>query len=344
VILHIIPCSNVARFLDLKPAADWGCTAFLSLATAISSSTFVAVVVGFKKRSDCTPCAIRAAKSVLSTAANQSRESIINILAVTEMLVAPPPLPGLEQDGVETDDEDDFIEEEVEINIRSSAATSLANEEIPRDRFTLQFHDHHLEKAFAAWHNNNLTRMDVFGLSLSLCSAIFMLFAPYSAFNKVSRATGVSAWWSVPAVLPLLLFTTPRSRAFYAKHREMIIIYVFAFVTHWQFHVENYMNCVEESTFTRALYLHGFSWLGVLILMFQMRFKLLLPLTLACFAVDFSLIPKICTTFYPETSLTACIGFDVVRMGFLVLIGPLTLAWWMEKHSRKFFFARLHGH
>jgi hypothetical protein len=326
----------------LKPAADWGCTAFLSLATSISSSTLIAVVVGFKKRSDCTPVSIKAAKTLLNTAAIHSRESIINILAVTEMLVAPPPLPGLDQDGLETEDDDDFFEEDVEV--RSSGAISLADEDIPRGRFTLQFHDPRLETAFAAWHNNNLTRMDVFGFILCLCSAVFILFAPYTAFNRVSKASNVHAWWSILAVLPLLLFSTSKSRIFYTKHRELILIYVFLCTTNWQLHVENYMDCVEPSMFKRALYLHGYSWLGVLVLMFQMRFKLLLPLTLGCFAVGFSLMPKICSRFYPETSLAACVGFDLVRMGILILIGPLTLVRWMEKHSRKFFFARLQGH
>ncbi|KAL4541208.1 hypothetical protein Ndes2437B_g05589 [Nannochloris sp. 'desiccata'] len=261
------------------------------------------------------------------------------------MLVAPPPLPGLEGDNTEDDDDDDdFIEEEFEINSRSSAAVSLADEDIPSDRFTLQFHDYRLETAFAAWHNNNLTRMDMFGFILCLGSAIYILFAPSTAFNKVAKATGVHAWWSIPAVLPLLLFTTCRSRLLYTKHREMILIYVFLFTTHWQMHVENYMNCVEPSIFTRSLYLHGFSWLGVLALMFQMRFKLLLPLTLACFAINFSLMPKICETYYPQTSLSVCVGFDLVRTGSLVLIGPLALVRWMEAHSRKFFFARLQGH
>jgi hypothetical protein len=273
-----------------------------------------------------------------------SRESIINILAVTEMLVAPPPLPGLEQSGIDSEDDDEeFIEEEVEINSRSSGAISLADEDIPRDRFTLQFHDPRLETAFAAWHNNNLTRMDMFGFLLCLCSAAFILFAPFTAFNKVAKATGVHALWSIPAVLPLLLFVTPRSRVFYTKHRELIIFYVFLFTTHWQLHVENYMNCVEPSMFTRALYLHGFSWLGVLSLMFQMRIKLLLPLTLTCFAVAFSLMPKICERYYPESSLMACVGYDLVRTGILVLVGPLTLIRWMEKHARNIFFARLQG-
>jgi len=342
-LFSIFPCSNPSRFLDLKPAADWGCTAFLSLAMAVSSSTLIAVVVGFKRRSDCNPISIRAAKNVLSTAATKSRESIINVLAVTEMLVAPPPLPSLEGDNTESDNDEDFIEEEVAINSFSSSGLVLAHEDIPRDRITLQFNDHRLEAAFAAWHNNNLSKMDMFGFTFCLASAIFILFVPYTAFNKVAQATGVHVWWSIPAILPLLLFTTSRSGWFYTKHREMILMYVFLFTSHWQLHVENYMNSVEPSTFTRGVYLHGFSWLSVLILMFQMRFKLLLPLTLACFAVNFSLMPKICERYYPQTSISVCVGFDLLRMGLLVLIGPLALVRWMERHSRNVFFARLQG-
>jgi hypothetical protein len=259
------------------------------------------------------------------------------------MLVAPPPLPVLEEEHTESDDDEDFVEEEVAINGRSSSGFRLADEDILKDRFFLQFYDHQLETAFAAWHNSNLSRMDMFGFILCLGSAAFILFAPYTSFTKISQATGVHAWWSIPAVLPLLLFTTSQSRRFYTKHREMILIYVFLFTSHWHLHLENYMNCVESSTFTRGLYLHGFSWLGVLALMFQMRLKLLLPLTLACFAIDFSLMPKICEKYYPETPISVCVGSNLVRMGILLLCGPLIVVRFMENHSRKVFFARLQG-
>ena len=292
----------------------------------------VGIVLGFRKRADCTPLAMKSAKTLLRTAATRCRDIIVNILAVTEMLVAPPPLPELASNS----DDEDLYEEEWSLSVRSSSDATLIDHH-PSDPLSLQFYDLGLEAAFTDWYNSTLTRMDFFGYMLCFCSALFILFAPRTAFNQASTQEGINYWRSMFAVLPSLLFLTPRTRNLYWRYREAIVMMVFASTTQWELHVRHYIGCVDAITFQKPLFFHGFSWLGVLILMFQMRFKLMLPLALTCFAADLTVLPTICSTFYPDTPFAVCAGYDVVKMGLMVVAGPLVLARFMEMRSRHIF-------
>ena len=63
----------------------------------------------------------------------------------------------------------------------------------------------------------------------------------------------------------------------------------------------------------------------------------MLPLALTCFAADLTVLPTICSTFYPDTPFAVCAGYDVVKMGLMVVAGPLVLARFMEMRSRHIF-------
>ena len=253
------------------------------------------------------------------------------------MLVSPPPLPEALNHGVDDEDDDDFIEEEWEVFEEDEPRPEVAC-----NRFTLQFKDQRIERSFAAIHNSNLARMDIAGYLLCMCSAIYILFVPHTAFNKAASFEGIQAWRSTFGFLPIVLLLNPRTRGFYFRHRETFITFIFCATLLWQLHVKHYIDCVTTETFTRALYLHGYSWLGVMVLMFQLRFKLALPLVLTCFVPDLTLVPAICSRFYPEQSLISCVGFDVLRIGFWVVAFPLCLSRWMEKRCRDIFLRRMH--
>lgn len=345
---HLTPappsCSKNTRFLDLKPATDASCGAFISVATPLSGTTAVAVVLGFAERADCTSAAIRAAKMLLHMASTRCRDSVVNILAVTEMLVAPPPLPQLrhpDDEGRDGDgDEEDLVEEEWELSGRGSGEhPPLRN---PAHPLTLRFPAPDMEAAFAAWHNHTLTRMDAFGFAMCGCSLLFILFIPHTAWDRAFRVADISPWRGAVSLLPALLLASPRTRPFYARHREAIVAYIFACVLQWTLHVAHYMHCMEPAAFIRPLHLHGFSWVGVLALLFQVRWRLLAPLVLACFAADAgAMMPTICATFYPTTAPAACMGLDLVRVGLLAITVPLALARVMELRARELFLARL---
>lgn len=250
--------------------------------------------------------------------------------------MSPPPLPEIFQHEGDEDDDSEFIEEEWEV---------LEDEPPPPDvrkhKFNLRFDDQRLEANFAAVHNANLARMAIAGYLLCFCSALYILFVPETTFNKAATADGVQAWRSTFGFLPAVLLLIPRTRAFYFRHRETFITFIFCTTTLWELHVKHYMNCIDDVSFRKSIYLHGYTWIGVVILMFQLRFRMLFPLALACFAADATLLPAICTRFYPATSLLTCVGFDVLRVGLFVLGGPLLVVWWMEKRCRDIFLLRM---
>ena len=143
-------------------------------------------------------------------------------------------------------------------------------------------------------------------------------------------------------MLPLLLILFPRTRSFYSRYREYILACVFLSVVQWTVHTKHYMDSMPPAVFTRPLYVHGFSYIGVLALLYQVRFFILCPLVISCFLIDaVSMLPVICSEFYPGSSIWSCAAYDVVRVGVLVVALPLALVRVMEKRSRELFQVRL---
>lgn len=338
--IYSIPlCRENTQFIDLKPAAELGCNAFLSVSRALPSGTAIAVVLGFKNRSDCTPAAAELANVLVDTAVFHCGDIISTVFASMAALVAPPPYPGLPRSFLPYQEQPGGSGNEFDAPIKRSCASNDALE-ISNNNFTLQFKDHRIEAAFAAQYNTNLARMDLFGLLICSCGLLASMFDPMGKFN-LDESAHVQVWRASFFLLPaLLLLLNERTRALYYAHRDCILIYYFTTTTLWYRHVRNYIDFVDAYTF-KKLFVDGFVWLGILILLFHARIQLLFPLVMACFACDCCLLPSICARYYSEMSFLQCAASTVLRVGFCVLAGPLATVWWRERRSRANFIKQI---
>lgn len=292
-----------------------------------------------------------------------------DILAATSLLVAPPPLPQVDVISEDEEDEEDidpeeqededndedsyvYIEENDVYRYMQTMVWQMAHGTTPatpcRNIFTLEFEDPRLETAFATENNNRMVHRDVFGYLVSLCVMASLLFAPQTKFSlpgATAHNESMQMWRWIVCYLPACFLFSKNMRPFYCRHREALLAFTYLTSASWALHVHHFLQLLEEASISRLIYMHGFIWLFLLILYFQMRFRLLLPLTFACFALDLAMLPKICRAFYPHSySPLSCIGAQMMKFGVISLIGPLLFVWWAEKRSREAFVMRMQAH
>ena len=303
----------------------------------LSSGVTIGVVLA--SESECTPATGAQLANILVDAAElHHTKRISDIIAATEALMAPPPLPDLLDffDVPEQDDDSRILEDDDDFD-EWNAVDQMPPSELISDKYTLEFNDLAAEAAFTALHNNALAKLDMGGFLICICSLVYIFYIPGTKFDKLERGEGVQKWRGFLFFLPLLLFLTERGRVIYCRYREMFVVYTIFMSAMWHIHVKHYMHCLRVDDYIHPAYMHGYLWLSVGIVLFQMRFRLLLPITIACFAVSAKLMPTICSTFYPERPGLFCVGYELSKVVVFVLVGPLTVARLLEKLCRKSF-------
>lgn len=139
----------------------------------------------------------------------------------------------------------------------------------------------------------------------------------------------------LPGFLPSLLLLRQKSRKVYCRLREPLIAFTFLSTLVCMIYFEHFIEALTERDFSRPMYLYGYSWLPVLILLFPLRIVVLVRLVLFCFALDLTLMPMICARngCDPETFF-ACVKGNVLWLGALAIIMPLAGVWSVEKVAR----------
>ena len=297
-----------------------GCTAFLSMGThLLASDITIAIYLGFKNEAHCSRSAVKLARSILLTSLTHCLTVIEDVVAATELLVSPPPLHPLtwRQPSFETTEEGTDDDEAERCQTLEPTYNSL----------TLRFDNPQTEASF-----------------------ILIVYGTYwpnvSKFGNLGSVEGVQRWRVLICYLPMVLaFAAQISlqcRKFYIQNREKLIAYTYLTSLHWHMHTEHAMGSVPTEFFTRPIYVDGFSWLIITVLLFHLRFPLLLPLTIVSFAVYITLVPKICTKYYSEIPGLLCIGQKIAKIGFC-LSSALMLNWSAERRCRREFLRRLRG-
>ena len=336
--------STIAQYRDLRSALERGCTAFLSLGISINDAGTmnvinVAVVLGFKRQEDCGTSALKMARMMMQTAASDFPHLIADFLITTSLLVAPRWLQTVDSDHEHSDEEEPLLtgeEEEENEEILQSEPPDLAY-----NSFTLEFKLAVVETAFAAEHDAASMKLDAFGYLWCFFAMSWALFWPNTRFNQPGLAMASSLWRFFICFPPVFLILNERTRSLYIRHREPILIYTLLTTMAWHRHVEHYVDILSTEEFMRPLYLHGYVWLAVIISLFQARIRVLMPLSLVCFIWDATLIPKLCSRFYPSTRPTVCISLETLWVGAFALVAPLMLVWVVEKRSRDNFKRRI---
>lgn len=325
-------CSTSTHYLDLQPATEIGCTAFLSIASALPCGTLAAVVLGFKSRSDCGPSTIRIAKEVLEATSSECAELVGHYLTTAALLVDPPApaqLPASDEEGDHGLDFQGDAWRAHQMDIRSPSASY--------NSVTLEFTDPRVEAAFAAEQNASMACRDAVGYIFGFVVLVFVLFVPQTKFNQPAAAEGVQVWrWAI-CHLPFCLIISKRTRPLYCRHREALLAYTFITGLLWNYHVQHYLPFLSVTDFSRPLFVRGYIWVLTLILIFQVRIRLLVPLILSCFAVDSTLLPKICSVMYPDVAAGRCIAAEGLKVGLIAVAAPLMMIWFVERRSRENF-------
>ena len=337
---YLLFSSEDTPYVDLKVATEGGCRAFLSLASPIGPINKVIVTFGFQNLSDCSQLAAMIAKKILEAATTECRSLIFDTLGMMECLVAPPFASAL--NGASDNSHDDIAEDMLTDEQWEALNAPLPEiHELMSDSFTMQFDDPHLEAAFAAANNAHFIKMDIGGIVL-FCASLSIIY--FTSFTKIdmSQVTAIQLLRAWILSLPMLLLFNSRTRAVYIIHRESIVIYYYIILTTWIRYMKLFMDCMDAEDFTNPLHMLGFAFLSIVILTFNARFRLLLPLVLACFAINCTFMPTICSRFYPESPLTSCVFYQVSKVLLVVVFPSLLIVRWLEKRARANFLNKLY--
>ena len=336
---------RVNQYHDIDPAIGSGCNAFVSVGTALPSGTAITIILGFQNSKYCTPDSYDRAKTLLSITIKECTGLVDDILSATSLLVAPPPIPQSEHN---SDDEDEEEEEEDNEDSRINRYVQTLEWQISHgmtpanyahNKFTLEFDDPRLESAFTAENNAKLLGRDAFGYFLSLCMSVFIAFAPLKIKGSASYGSWREQWRWCMFYLPSSLLFNKNMLPIYCRHREALVAYSYLTAAFWT--MQNFAESLDEGNLARFTCMHGFVWLFLFMLNFQMRFRLLLPLAVACFVVDLAILPKVCSNFFPLANPTRCFAYQVVKFGGVALFAPLFFVWSSEKRSRENFLRRI---
>lgn len=315
-------------------ATDRGCTTFLSLGGSLPNDGVIAVLLGFKNSTDCGPSATETARELLDTAATQCWGPISDILHLSELIVSPPPLLKYLPACRDQEHDSEYLTEDVNNTADGSATVAPSYHPL-----TLQFTDPKLEAVFADEHNANLIKFDILSYLGTFAYMLCILFVPITRFNTPGFSDKVQIWRSMLRFLPALFLFTRRSRALYLPHREFLMAYNYFTCLLWFLYVKHYMDYMGPESFTKSSYMHGYLWLGMYMFLFQMRIRLLIPLVILCFAINATLLPHICATFYP--AVRWCVGYQLMRTAVVAVVVPVMIVRCLEQRSRHSFISRI---
>ena len=296
----------------------------------------VAAVLGYDGQDISSPEVLNIANGLLEALSSDCSVIIGHFLSSTTLLVEPIP-PSVWN---ESDEEQEFgfpddvwQDEPIDEALHPPNATC--------NRFTLEFIDPCLEAAFTAAQNAAMTTRDAIGYIFGFVFLAFILFFPHTNFNQPGAAKDVQIWrWAI-CHLPLLFILSKRLRPLYIRNREAMLAFTLITGLLWNYYIQHYMAFLSASNFTRIIFMRGYVWLFTLVLIFQIRFRLVLPLAVVLFAIDATLIPKICSLMFPDATLGVCIMSETVKVGCIALASPLLLIWYGEKRSRENFYRRV---
>ena len=288
----------------------------------------VAAVLGYDGQDISSPEVLNIANGLLEALSSDCSVIIGHFLSSTTLLVEPIP-PSVWN---ESDEEQEFgFPDDV---WQDDPIDEVHTHEIASNSVLLNFKDPSVEATFASWHNANLFKLDVISFPVCFLFALCILFAPPAKFQKAAMEQSIQSWRCILCFLPIFLLITARSRSLYYRHRELLITYTYFSATLWHVHVKNFMNCVSPSDFTHFLNMRGFHWFIIITMMLQIRFRLLLPLSIACFAVITSILPSMCATFFPKIPIDVCVSTEALKAALCVLVPPLFLLWTVERRLR----------
>ena len=300
----------------------------------------MAFIFGFKNQTDCNEAALEVAKDFISTALTpECRDVIEGVAFATDLLLPPPPLsycpPPLTE--LEASSEEEESEDELD--------NTLSTIDFSYNPFTLKFTNSELEEAFTASHNSNLFWIDTCSYFLTLLIVLYNVLSPSSIYYSLYFQEGIQMWRCYTPQLPFILaiagIFSPKFRSVYLRHREHLISFTHITALQWQLHKEHGIRSLPAAYITRPVFMNGFGWLAIAILLFRLRFQIVLPLAFICYIVDITLLPKICASIYPMIDPRTCIGVEILKNGFFVVVVPLFLVWCVEKRSRVAFLKRL---
>lgn len=294
------------------------------------------MVLGFQNRFDCTPAAAELAKAVLDAAEFQCIKMVFSVISAMETLVSPPPVPALSESFHNESDDDSDNESLLNWEAYGQARTV----QLTRDTYSMQFHNNNVEAAFTAMHNGALAKYDMCGCFICFCAILYILYVPGTKFHKLEGAEGVQLWRAFTFYLPMLFFITETGRKFYCLNREYLIIYIYFTNIMWNLHVKNYLDVLDPLDFSHAIYMRGCWWVGVPILLFRMRFRLLFPIVIASFAAAATLMPTICSKINPNGPILSCVGYELCKVAAVVVLPPLMVVRGLENSCRKSFMGR----
>lgn len=181
--------------------------------------------------------------------------------------------------------------------------------------------------------------MDAFGYALCQLSVMYIMYMPGAAFQMDAKSGGSLAvrLHSQAALAPGVLLLHRRTRAWYIRHREWAVAFTFAAAAHWAMYHRHYADIMLAEDFKKWFFFWGYSWLGITLMLFQLRWCFQLPMALATYWADTRLLPGFCAQFAAGTPAAACMRLHIVRVVKLNVLVPLTIIYLSEARLRRLF-------
>lgn len=324
-------CSAGTPYMDLQPATEWGCTAFLALGTSMPSRGIsVAVMLGLPKRSDCSPSTARAIIELLEIVSRDCGPLLDNFLRTSDLVAA------TTQDHCTEGQDFDF-----EFIGEQGSLSAVPYRDLSFSGFNLEFSDRRLEDAFTAEHTSASLKLDFAGFLGVFSALAWVLFYPVTKFHQPGMAEGVQIWRWLISYLPCFLLLTRNTRRLYCRHRELLLVYYFTVTMFWNQHMTHFLTFLSAQDFLKPVFLFGYGYLPAMMLLFQMRFRFMKFVALGCYLAEAALFPNICVAFYPQLPCDLCIIVNAAWTGFWAVAVPLLLLWVVEKRARENFRRRV---
>ena len=228
-------CRSDTPFVDLKEAAESGCSAYFPLNRSLPSGTVVSIELGFIDKRNCTQEAIDFGTALVDTAVCRCSHAISDVLSSLQFLVGPLPNADLPASFLPTEQDEESITREESQDVGEGSKNVSGPSMVESYDFAMLLKNRTLEAAFAAQRNTHLGKVDIFVLVVCFCAFVLLSVLQLDRYDvNVSPylKTRLDLFYSFPALLLLNSYM----RGFCKAHWELLLAYLLATLALWLRH------------------------------------------------------------------------------------------------------------
>jgi len=200
------------------------------------------------------------------------------------------------------------------------------------------------EELFGRWYAQNMMRYDAVAMLMCIAFQTVLVFVPGATYGLFFRLSWVQWMIGYCHLIPLAMLASHTGRSFYRSHRDKVLqMHLLVILLYQHLVVENYRYVGPPLFLSCSNVAYSFIWIPFVVLIFQVRFRLLAP-TIALFtAVNLFLLRSFCEECRsptPRTLYRRCIGRGASKVCIMV-VAALSVVYFVEWRARRLWVALL---